>query len=162
MDTDTSVENFRRLLAEEFRGDLKGLVSAYFLTSMHLVEKGGFDFVGHANKIFYNVEQCEPDLTRGKWYQKKLEDLFAFVAEKGLYIEINTKCYPQRGCFFPCLEDWKWLKQWKIPVVVNSDTHFPELVNAGRREALQALLENGFRTVAEFHGGEWQEVPISL
>ncbi len=162
MDTDTSVENFRRLLAEEFRGDLKGLVSAYFLASMHLVEKGGFDFVGHANKIFYNVEQCEPDLTRGKWYQKKLEDLFAFVAEKGLYIEINTKCYPQRGCFFPCLEDWKWLKQWKIPVVVNSDTHFPELVNAGRREALQALLENGFRTVAEFHGGEWQEVPISL
>lgn len=162
VDTDTSVENFRQLLTEDFHGDLKGLVSAYFLASMHLVEQGGFDFVGHINKISYNAEQCDSALTQGEWYRRKLEDLFAFVAERGLRIEVNTKYYPKRGCFFPRLEDWKLLKQWKIPVVVNSDAHFPELVNAGRKEALQALMENGFTTVAEFHGGEWQEVPIML
>lgn len=162
IDTDTSCENFRQLLENDFHGDLKLLVSAYFEASMRLVEHGGFDFVGHANKISYNVEQCDPYLTREDWYANKVRDLFAFVAEKGIKIEINTKAYSQKGCFFPRMENWKLLKEFGIPLVVNSDAHFPELVNAGRMEALQALYEAGFRTIQEYHQGAWKEVAINL
>jgi histidinol-phosphatase (PHP family) len=49
------------------------------------------------------------------------------------------------------------IKQFNIPVVVNSDAHQPEKINAGRREALLALQENGFSVVMEFHGGKWEE-----
>lgn len=54
------------------------------------------------------------------------------------------------------------IRELGIPVVVNSDAHFPELINAGRLEALIALREAGFQTVCELHGGRWQEVAIEI
>lgn len=160
IDTDTNAENFKQILERDFRGDLKQLVAIYFESSMRMLEYGGFDFVGHANKISYNVEQCDPFLTQGEWYKKKLTDFFALVAEKELRVEINTKAYLSKGCFFPRIENWKILKKFNIPIVVNSDAHRPELVNAGRMEALEALQEMGFRTVGELHAGKWVEMPL--
>ncbi len=160
VDTDTNAENFRQLLDVYFHGDLKLLVGAYFAASMRMVERGGFDFIGHTNKIGYNVSQCKPGATETVWYQSKLEDLFALIAEKGIMVEINTKAFCQKGCFFPDIKDWTYIKQWKLPVVVNSDTHIPECVNTGRPEALKLLREVGFRTVRQLMQGRWQEVEI--
>ncbi|MFR2510458.1 histidinol-phosphatase [Odoribacter laneus] len=160
IDTDTSPENFRKLWKEKFQGDLRRLLETYFEASMRLVEAGGFDFVGHANKIFYNAEQSCPGITEEDWYKKKLSDFFVFVAEKGLMVEINTKAYIQKNCFFPSIRDWKILQELQIPIVVNSDAHRPELIHAGRAEALQQLKEKGFKTVMELREGKWQEVPI--
>ena len=75
-------------------------------------------------------------------------------------VEINTKAYIQKGCFFPSIRDWKILQELQIPLVVNSDAHRPELIHAGRVEALQQLKEKGFKTVMELREGKWQEVPI--
>lgn len=161
VDTDTSPENFRKIWQEKFQGDLKLLLEGYFEASMRLVEKGGFDFVGHANKIFYNAEQCCPGITEGDWYKGKLNDFFTFVSERELMVEINTKAFEQKACFFPDVRNWKIIRDLRIPVVVNSDAHRPELINAGRAEALQQLKEQGFETVRELHGGKWQEVAIA-
>ena len=160
VDTDTNAENFRQLLDVYFHGDLKLLVGTYFAASMRMVERGGFDFIGHTNKIGYNVSQCKPGATETAWYQSKLEDLFALIAEKGIMVEINTKAFCQKGCFFPDIKDWTYIKQWNLPVVVNSDTHIPECVNTGRPEALKLLREVGFRTVRQLMQGRWQEVEI--
>lgn len=160
VDTDTRPENFRYLLKEHFQNDLKLLVSAYFEASMQMVETGGFDFVGHVNKIAYNALQCDPEVIKEDWYRHYLNDLFALIAEKGLMVEINTKAYLTKGCFFPAVGEWPLLKQWGIPVLVNSDAHLPELVNAGRMEALKLLKESGFRTVRQLMQGRWQEVEI--
>lgn len=160
IDTDTSPENFRKLWKEQFQGDLKRMLATYFEASMRLVEAGGFDFVGHANKIFYNAEQSCPGITEEDWYKRKISDFFTFVAEKGLMVEINTKAYSRKGCFFPNIRDWEILRELQIPIVVNSDAHRPELVNAGRPQALQQLKEKGFKTVRELQEGKWQEVAI--
>lgn len=77
-------------------------------------------------------------------------------------MEINTKAFAKRGCFFPDQEYFRLIRELGIPVVVNSDAHFPELINAGRLEALIALREAGFQTVCELHGGRWQEVAIEI
>lgn len=161
IDTDTSPENFRKFWKEQFQGDLKRMLETYFEASMRLVEAGGFDFVGHANKIFYNAEQSCPGITEEDWYKRKLSDFFVFVAEKGLMVEINTKAYSRKGCFFPNIRDWEILRELQIPIVVNSDAHRPELVNAGRPQALQQLKEKGFKTVRELRAGKWQEVAIA-
>lgn len=160
VDTDTSAENFKYLLVAEFHGDLKALAGAYFEASMRMLEKGGFDIIGHTNKIWYNAEQCEPGVSDTEWYQAKLADLFALIAETGITVEINTKYFHRNGSFFPNTKDWKYIRQWNLPIVVNSDVHFPELVNAGRPEALKLLKEAGFRTVRQLMGGKWQEVCI--
>lgn len=160
VDTDTQPDCFKRILDEDFHGDLKGLVQAYFDASMCLVEGGGFDFVGHADKIAYNVACCEPALVESDWYRKRLSDFFQLIAEKGVMVEINTKAYFQKGCFFPRAEIWPMIRERSIPVVVNSDAHWPEAVNAGREEALKALKAAGFRTVCELRKGKWKEIEI--
>lgn len=160
VDTDTGAENFKRLVDANFHGDLKALVGAYFEASMRMLEKGGFDIIGHTNKVWYNAEQCEAGVTDTEWYQARLADLFALIAETGVMVEINTKYFHRNGSFFPNVKDWKYIKRWNLPIVVNSDVHFPELVNAGRPEALKLLKETGFRTVRQLMGGKWQEVEI--
>ncbi len=160
VDTDTNAENFRRLLETYFHGDLKILAGAYFEASMRMVERGGFDFIGHPDKIGYNASQCVPGVTETDWYRSKVADLFALIAEKELMVEINTKVFHQKGCFFPDVKEWTYIKQWNLPVVVNSDVHYPELVNAGRPEALEMLRQAGFRTVRQLMGGKWQDVEI--
>ena len=160
IDTDTGSEHFHALLAQYFKGDLRRMVGAYFQASMEMVELGGFDFVGHADKIAYNAECCVPGVTGEAWYAQLRNDFFDLVAEKGLMLEINTKAWLKRQRFFPDKSCWKGIAERGIPVVVNSDSHLPSLINAGRREALEGLKAMGFRTVRELHGGKWQDVPI--
>lgn len=162
IDTDTKPDNFRLLLERHFQGDLKQMISLYLDASMRMVEAGGFDFVGHADKISYNAGLCDPALFNQGWYNKKLSEYLTLIAEKEIMMEINTKAYALKGCFFPHVRHFRQIRELGIPVLVNSDTHLPELVNSGRQEALLALKEAGFLTVRELHGGVWQDIPIEL
>lgn len=161
IDTDTNPENFRRLLELYFRGDLRKMVECYLDASMQMVKAGGFDFIGHADKISYNASVCDPDILEKEWFRKRLYDYFACIAEKGLMMEVNTKAFLAKGCFFPQRCHFPLLKKLGIPLVVNSDAHRPELVNAGRMEALQALKEAGFQTVMELKAGKWKMEEIN-
>lgn len=160
VDVDTNPENFRLLLHQYFEGDLERLVRLYYRATTRLVEGGGIDFIGHIDKVWFNAEYCKPGVTQEEWYKQIREDLFRLVAEKGIRIEVNTKAFLTKGCFFPGKQHFALIRQLGIPVVVNSDAHFPHLVNAGRREALEALKEVGFQTVSELHEGKWKEVEI--
>ena len=156
IDTDTNPENFHRLLELHFQGDLRRMVECYLDASIRMVEAGGFDFVGHADKISYNASVCDPEVLEKEWFRKRLYDYFAYIAERGLMMEVNTKAFLTKGCFFPQRRHFPVLKELGIPLIVNSDAHRPELVNAGRMEALQALKEAGFQTVMELKAGKWK------
>lgn len=160
IDTDTNPDNFQLLLQQHFAGDLQRMVRCYYEASMRMVEKGGFDFIGHADKIAYNAEFCQSGSTESVWYSKMRNELFDLIAEKGVIMEINTKAWLKKNCFFPMQRYWADILKRHIPVVVNSDVHLPELVNAGRPEALKQLKDIGFTTICEFHHGVWQEVGI--
>lgn len=160
VDTDTAPENFRKILDTHFHGDLRLLVDTYFKSSMRMVELGGFDFVGHADKISYNAGLCDPFLTEHEWFQKKLKAYFELIAEKGLMAEVNTKAYSKKGCFFPAARHFRTLKELDVPVLVNSDAHFPELVNDNRMLALGLLKKAGYRTVRELKQGKWVDAEI--
>ena len=161
IDTDTDPENFRYLLEKHFRGNLQEMVTRYFVAAMRMVEAGGFDFVGHADKISYNAGICQPDLFRQGWFTDMLKEYFTLIAERGIMMEINTKAFLRKGCFFPDIRHFAFIRALGIPVLVNSDAHRPDLINAGRAEALQALKEAGFHTVRQLQGGKWIDVPIA-
>ena len=52
------------------------------------------------------------------------------------------------------------IHQLGIPVMVNSDCHYPDLVNDGRTQAFQLLKEAGFTTTRELVNGHWEDLPI--
>lgn len=161
-DLDVSSDKFKAKIAERFDNDLQGVVIGYFDKLMRMLEAGGIDIVGHADKVSMNALFCDPTITRQSWYLDKIRTYFELIAAKGVMMEINTKAYLTKGFFFPNKEHFALIHELNIPVMVNSDSHYPDKINDGRPEALLALKEAGIETVCELIGGKWEKRPIIL
>lgn len=162
IDIDVSAEVFRKIVDEHFGGDLDRVVRLYYDRLLRMVELGGFDIVGHADKMHYNAATYRPGLLDEAWYVQLMRDYFSEIARQGYMVEINTKAFQQLGTFYPNERYFPLLKELGIQVQVNSDAHFPERINSGRPEALAALKKVGFETVMELHNGKWKAMPITL
>lgn len=160
VDIDCSPAVFKERVDRHFNGDVLRVIRMYFDRLFRMVELGGFDILGHADKMHYNASCYHPGLLDESWYEALMKDYFSLVASRGYLVEINTKAYDSLGTFYPNSRYWELMKEYQIKVLVNSDAHYPERINAGRMEALRLLQAKGFATVAELHQGSWREVPI--
>ena len=160
VDIDCSPAVFKERVDRHFNGDVLRVIRMYFDRLFRMVELGGFDILGHADKMHYNASCYHPGLLDEPWYEALMKDYFSLVASRGYLVEINTKAYDSLGTFYPNSRYWELMKEYQIQVLVNSDAHYPERINAGRMEALRLLQAKGFATVAELHQGSWREVPI--
>ena len=127
---------------------------------MQMIDTGGFDFVGHADKVSMNASSFLPGITREHWYKSLIHEYFEFIAQKECMIEINTKAWRSKRLFFPNREHFGLIHKLHILVVVNADTHHPSLVNDGRFDALKEMLSEGFTHVRQLSGGQWINVEI--
>lgn len=162
IDIDVSPLVFRDIVDEHFNGDLDRVIRMYYQRQMRMMELGGFDILGHADKMHYNSECYRPGLLDEAWYDALLRDYFTAVARYGYIVEINTKAFDIYKTFFPNKRYFPLLKELGIRVQVNSDSHYPERINNSRLEALKALHNVGYQSVVERHDNEWVDVPIEL
>ena len=160
VDIDVAPPVFRKIVDEHFHGDLDRVIRLYYDRQLRMMELGGFDILGHADKMHYNAASYRPGLLDELWYENLMRDYFTTIARYGYMVEINSKAYHLYGTFFPNECYFPLLKELGIRVMVNSDAHYPEKINAGRLEALKALKQAGFKTVMEMHEGEWVECSI--
>ena len=157
---DGHYRDFETGLNSYFGGNIRRITDFFFETSMQMVEIGGFDIVGHIDKIYMNgIKHPGFDLQAG-WYQKPFLQLLDLIAEKGCIVEINCKNNVRKSQTFPHITSYKELRKRHIPVIVNSDCHQPDLINDGREEALALLQEAGYKVTTELVNGTWQEVGI--
>lgn len=160
VDIDVPADVFRQIVDREFGGDLERVVRLYYARLRRMLELGGFDIVGHADKMHYNAMCYRPGLLDEPWYDDLVRDYLAEIARRGYQVEINTKAYRSLGTFFPNERYLSYLHSLGVRVQVNSDSHYPELINSGRPEALDALRKAGYKTVMELYGGKWKEMPL--
>lgn len=139
VDIDGSAERFRRNMHELFHDDIRYVVDTFYHQSQAMIAAGGFDIIGHFDKIGYNASLYSPGITAEPWYKAHVADIIDALAKTDIVAEINTKAYHQNGRFFPEPVYWTELQRRGIPTVVNSDAHRPELINAGRNEAFARL-----------------------
>ena len=144
VDIDTPADLFRQLVDRHFDGDLDSVVHLYYKNLLRMVELGGFDIVGHADKMHYNASCYRPGLLDEAWYDTLVRDYFAVIAARGYMVEINTKSYHELGTFYPNERYFPFLKELGIRVQVNSDAHYPERINNARFEGLAALKKVRF------------------
>lgn len=160
VDIDTPADHFRELVDKHFGGDLDWVVRLYYEKLFRMVELGGFDIIGHADKMHYNASSYRPGLLDEPWYDNLLRDYFSEIARRGYIVEINTKAYHDLGTFYPNERYFSLLKELHIRVQVNSDAHYPERINYGRPDALNALKKVGISSVVEWHQGGWVDCDI--
>lgn len=157
---DGAFEDFALAVKLHFEDDIRKLTAQYFESSMKMVEAGGFDIVGHLDKVHMNGSKSKGFDASASWYREPFTDYLKLIAEKGLMVEINTKTLRSKNQLFPRKEYLTQVREMNIPVMVNSDSHYPDLVNDGRPEAFELLKEAGFKTTRELIKGCWQDVAI--
>ncbi len=159
-DVDCSKETFREKLHACFDNDLEAVLHAYYEAQLRMLELGGFDILGHCDKINSRAEFCRPGILQESWFRKLMDSFFDAIADSGIMLEVNTKKYLPEGVFFPDKSYFSAINARHIPVVVNSDAHYIQKLNDGRPEALSLLYAAGYRTVRELHSGQWMDVTI--
>lgn len=138
-DIDGRPDRFRKRLHESFRDDVRYVVDRYFLHSMEMVAAGGFQIIGHFDKIKHNAGTVEPGIERTDFYKTRVNALIDAIIHSGVIVEINTKSWKEFGQLFPAQNHWRRLLEAGVKIVVNSDAHFVDRINQSRPEVLKAL-----------------------
>lgn len=139
VDVDGPAERFLQYLDSEYGGDLRYVVEKYFAMQLEMLEHGGFDIIGHLDKIGDNGSHAQPDLEDQEWYAELVEKVIAKAVEKGVVIEINTKKFDSGRRFFPAERWWPLLKKYNARLILSTDAHYPDKVAAGYFTALSRL-----------------------
>lgn len=141
VDVDGSFKTFLRKMEEIFRGDIRYVVNAFYDASEQMVLAGGFDIIGHLDKIGHNASHYCPGIEEEPWYKARVDRLLDMVADAGLTVEINTKAWEDHHRMFPSVKLFRRLIDGKYPLAVNSDAHYTERINASRTEAFHMLAK---------------------
>ena len=141
IDVDGSHENFDLKMERHFNGDIRYVVETFYQQSIAMVNAGGFDIIGHFDKISDNASHYCPGIEDEPWYQRLVTDLINAIIAKQITMEINTKAWENHLRFFPHSRYWKRLINAQVPIIINSDAHYPHLINANRPQALSLLKE---------------------
>ncbi len=160
VDTDGSPERFKGYVDTYFGGDVDEVVRRFYQSSRQMLEWGGFDILGHFDKIGLNASCYRPGLDNEPWYKALVSDYIDEIARRGVLVEVNTKAWERQGRLFPHTDYLRMMRKAGIRVVVNSDAHYPEKINWGREAAFRALLQAGYTTVWQLMQGGWREVAI--
>lgn len=141
VDIDGRYERFEPKMHRYFHDDIEAVVRSYFEQSMRMVEAGGFDIIGHFDKIGYNASCFSPGIDCEPWYDRLVGQLFEAIIDHHYAVEINTKAWRDHGRFYPNQRYWNQLKRSGVAIVINSDAHYPHLLAAGRQEAQAAYAQ---------------------
>ena len=134
VDVDGRYERFMQKMEQHFRGDIRYVVEKFYERSIAMVEQGGFDIIGHFDKIGDNASHFQPGIEDESWYQSLVHDLINKIIESKVIVEINTKVYAERRRLFPAQRYWRELISAGVPIIVNSDAHVPSLIDASLEE----------------------------
>jgi len=155
---DGNFEDFKRGLNILFDGDIGAAARRFFEISSVMIDKGGFDIVGHFDKITLNGSRFKEFDVSESWYRNMIGEVLQQVKDKGLILEINTKSLHGKGITYPGIEFFPLINELDIPIVVNSDCHYPTTIIDGFEETYRALKQAGFKTMHQIVNGKWQPV----
>ncbi len=145
VDVDGRFESFKAKMARYFHNDIRHVVDSFYRQSTAMLEAGGFEIIGHFDKIGHNAAHFKEGIEDESWYQRHVDDLIDLIIDKGVTVEINTKAWTDHHRMFPACRYWKRLTDAGVPIVINSDAHYPHLIDASRAEAfgmLQTIITN--------------------
>lgn len=131
IDCDGNPQRFSRYLTDYFQSDLHYVVDKYFNQVKEMICCGGFDILGHFDKIAANASFIDPHIENSDLYYRHISEIIGMANANHLTIEINTKAFLKKERFFPALRWWKMLKDSGAKIIINSDAHDPGLVDAG-------------------------------
>ncbi len=153
VDIDGSPERFRERLATHFRGDLDYVVRTFWSQTMAMIAAGGFDILGHLDKVARNATTVRPLLEQEPEYRAAIDAAIDAVIEAECAIEINTKQRASAGRYFPHPRHWARIARAGLAMPIDSDAHTTDAVDAGMADAADL-----FRVITEMDANEAERI----
>ena len=139
IDMDGRFENFKNKMETYFHGDIRHVVETFYRQSTRMLEAGGFDIIGHFDKIGHNADHYHPGIEDLPWYRSLVNDIIDLIIERKVIVELNTKAWNDHHRLFPGTRYLSRLIEARVPIIVNSDAHYPALIDAARPLAFSYL-----------------------
>lgn len=155
---DGPLEDFRKGVDFFCGGDIRLAAKRFFEVSAEMIEMGGIDIVGHADKITLHGSKYGDFSVSDAWFYSLMGEYLELIKSKNLILEINTKSLREKGITFPHQCFYPLIKELEIPVQVNSDCHYPTHVTEGFAATYKALYEVGFKTMQQLTPAGWVAV----
>ena len=158
---DGNFTDFYAGLKTLFDAEIRPAVERFYDLSERMIEKGGFDIVGHFDKISFNASKCADFDITASWYKNRVGEMLELIKRKGLILEINTKSLREKGYTYPDKQFFPLINELEIPIVVNSDCHYPTNILDGFEPTFIVLKNAGFKTMQQLVNGMWQPVEFN-
>ena len=142
-DVDGSPERFKKCLKEHFNDDLEFVVNSFWKQTDKMIECGGFDIIGHIDKISLNASYVDPEIENKDYYKILANKTIDKAIRSGKAIEINTKHWEKYRLFFPNPCYWDRILKSGVIMPINTDAHYSEKVESGREDAIKELKFRG-------------------
>jgi len=157
---DGPAEEYRELVNVVFGGDVKAFAETYFSLMAEMITTQTPDIVGHLDLIKKNNQNSLFFSETEKWYRDKVEDLLEIISRHNVIVEVNTGGIARGYLDEVYPSEWilKLIREMDIPVVLNSDAHHPDWIDAYYPEAVKILKNIGFSHQRVLLDGTWQNV----
>ncbi|MBN2273474.1 MAG: histidinol-phosphatase [Bacteroidales bacterium] len=160
---DGASEEFFRGFELIFNNNVQKLVRRYYELVKEMIIMDHPSIIGHLDKIkMHNRLKPFLDDQEG-WYMDILEETLDLIADNKCIVEVNTRGVYRYGQ--TDLYPGKWIlgriRQKKIPVMINSDAHLPDEINAKHAYAAAILKSIGFDSLKILKDNRWTECPFT-
>lgn len=145
---DGAVELFGKGLKEVFQLDYKKAVTLYFRQINEMIEKESPEIIAHFDKIRMN-NQNRFFHTDENWYKKLFMESLDLIAERNVFLEVNTRGVYKKKCsdFFPESQILRVAKEKNISIIISADAHQKAEINAGFELAVERIKAIGYREI---------------
>lgn len=153
IDVDGRPDSFIRRMHERFDDDIRYVLDTFYARTLSMIEAGGFDMIGHFDKIGFNASSFRPGIEDEAWYRRHIDDVADALRGTNIVVEVNTKAWlPNPGAtpeqaarhtprIFPSPWMVRRLAGAGVALAVNSDAHYLHRLDAGRSEGLAIIAD---------------------
>ncbi|MBR5518012.1 MAG: histidinol-phosphatase [Clostridia bacterium] len=147
---------------ETFDNDVLKMSEDYYSTFVNYIKERKPDIVGHFDLITKFDEIGEQRYLNNEKYFEIAEKYLKIAAEEDVIFEVNTGAMIRgiRTSPYPCERLLHILKNKESKIILSSDSHSADTLNAYFDDMLYMLRNVGFEYVYEFSKGEFKKKSI--
>lgn len=159
---DGEEDEYLELITSAFHNDIKAFVHNYYHQIQKMVIEKTPSIVGHLDLIKKHNTSNKYFDENEDWYKCEILETLKVIAEHNTILEMNTggKVRSYTKDFYPSNWILPECKKLNIPLILNSDAHNPQYVNAYFDEATHIMKSSGYKDQHILLNNIWQTVPL--
>lgn len=145
-----------------FQGKMRALIEKYYRLLAEMLWERPPSILGHLDVLKKNNTGSRFFNENESWYRKAVEEVLDAVAQQQVIVEVNTGGIARGYTDEMYPSDWilARMRERDIPVVLNSDAHRPDMIDAYYPQAAEKLKAVGYTRQKILLDNIWQDVPL--